>query len=398
MLVEELGLASHVLGVNASAQSSHKRLVLARGRLHPLPASITQLLRPSLLSRAPLAAPTEHGQDESIRQFALRCFNDEVADYVMDPLTRNICAGCSSEVSARSLLPEMLLTAQQCSTATSLEDPSTKMETQVQPASQLLEKASHWSQWTLRKGLQELCDTLTECLTRDPRVHIYVNEPHVEIGPGDDGRLSLSFAESTMEVDHLFACIPARRLSSLLTHSFPMLASILLDIPSVHVVSVNLEYKGKVLPQEALGFLVPSIEKSNVLGMTFDSCCFPDHDGQYDVKTRITCLMGGKWFKELFGDIHSVDSESLLKAATESVHQHLGISEHPVRYQVSLLKESMPQHIVGHRERVSHIRKEISQQGLRMSVVGASYDGIGVNDCILQARQAAETYLTSLRA
>lgn len=50
------------------------------------------------------------------------------------------------------------------------------------------------------------------------------------------------------------------------------------------------------------------------------------------------CLLGGRWFKQLFGDVDVVDPDVMLDAAKESVKRHLGIAQEPVRYSADLLK------------------------------------------------------------
>ncbi|XP_042144288.1 protoporphyrinogen oxidase-like [Ixodes scapularis] len=182
-----------------------------------------------------------------------------------------------------------------------------------------------------------------------------------------------------------------------MTHDWPELASMLLGIPTVHVASVNLEYKGKVLSQEAPGFLVPSREVPHVLSVLFDSCCFPEHDGQYDVKTRITCLLGGRWFKQQFGEVDAVDPQTLLESAQLAAQTYLGISQSPVRHSVDLLKDCLPQYLVGHVQKLSGIQQHIADRGLNLTPLGASYQGLGVNECIYNARLAVEGYLAKLR-
>ncbi|CAN7983838.1 unnamed protein product [Ixodes hexagonus] len=403
------------------------------------------------------AGTPDQDQDECVHDFATRRFNRQVADYIMDPVVRGICGGSSHEVSLRALLPNVFRAAREhgsvvrgqlrqaraavaasrlVQTTSSEPAGSATHATSAQNAASTPAKAtgapvhatstaaystasaaeaesvadaatgapaspgsssSGWAMWSLRNGLQQLCDTLTLKLEEDPSTHVYVNEHHVALQRDSDGHLMVSFAESTTDADHVFSCIPSRRLSQLLTHDWPELASMLLGIPTVHVASVNLEYKGKVLPQEAPGFLVPSHEEPHLLSVLFDSCCFPEHDGQYDTKTRITCLLGGRWFKQTFGEVDTVDPQALLESAQLAAQSHLGISQSPVRHSIDLLKDCLPQYLVGHVKKVSSIQQHIADRGLNLTLLGASYQGLGVNECIYNARLAVEDYLAKLR-
>ncbi|CAN8014472.1 unnamed protein product [Ixodes persulcatus] len=461
-LVEELGLHSQVLPVASSSPAGKQQLVLAKGKLGPLPISFGRLLWPGSPFTTPLLVPLlrdlfwagtpGEDQDESVHDFTARRFNRQVADYIMDPMVRGICGGSSHEVSLRALLPNVFKAARehgsvvrgqlrqvQAATAARLaqaaSNPAGSMthatmaenvlstsanatDSHVHAAGTMAGVASAadatnagamsapaglhslssgWAMWNLRNGLQQLCDTLALRLEEDPRTHIYVNEHHVALQRDPDGHLMVSFAESTTEADHVFSCIPSRRLSQLMTHDWPELASMLLGIPTVHVASVNLEYKGKVLSQQAPGFLVPSREVPHVLSVLFDSCCFPEHDGQYDVKTRITCLLGGRWFKQQFGEVDAVDPQTLLESARLAAQTYLGISQSPVKHSVDLLKDCLPQYLVGHVQKLSGIQQHIADRGLNLTPLGASYQGLGVNECIYNARLAVEGYLAKLR-
>lgn len=59
------------------------------------------------------------------------------------------------------------------------------------------------------------------------------------------------------------------------------LSRMLMKIDWVHVAVVHLEYEGnpeQVLPKPGFGHLVPAVEDSNILGVIYDSCAFPEHD------------------------------------------------------------------------------------------------------------------------
>lgn len=416
-LAEDLGLAEQVLTVPRSSPAGQEQLVLMGGRLCPLPSTFRELLWPGRLFRTPLLLPLLRdlflagrpsiGSDQSVYDFTRSRFNTEVADYIMDPVTRSLCAGCSKEVSFRALLPNAfqaaalhgsLLKGQMQQTA-STRRAMALLQSEPGGQDSLVARSMEWSVWSLRRGLQQLCDTLAQRLEDLPHVHVYVNEANVSLQqPSPGGQITVSFAESATPVDYVFSCIPARRLSQLLTHDWPELAGKLLSIPSVHLASVNMEFRGQQLPQQCSGFMVPSSEEAHLLGVNFDSCCFPEHDGQYDDKTRITVLMGGRWFKPAFGEVDGADPEAILDAAKEVARKYLHIDQPPLRHSVNVLKDCIPQYLVGHIERMSEICASIASSQLPLSLLGSSYRGPGPNECIYHAKQAVEGYLETLQA
>lgn len=104
--------------------------------------------------------------------------------------------------------------------------------------------------------------------------------------------------------------------------------------------------------------------------------------------------MGGRWFETLFGNPDNVQTDDLLKVAVEAIRRHLGISNPPIRSQVFVHHNCIPQYTVGHFERLDSMRTYIEQSSLPLSLIGASYDGVGINDCIFSARRRVKDYLT----
>lgn len=56
----------------------------------------------------------------------------------------------------------------------------------------------------------------------------------------------------------------------------------------------------------------------------------------------------------------------------------------------------IPQYRVGHYLKLKLLDKEISEQQLKLSLIGSSYSGISLNDCILNGKLQAESYLKTL--
>lgn len=190
-------------------------------------------------------------------------------------------------------------------------------------------------------------------------------------------------AERHRHFDHVVSSLPAHRLAPLLAAQHPELAAELAAIPYVDVALVNLQYDGDALVQRpGFGFLVLPSEQLPILGVIFDSCCFPQPG-----KTVLTVMMGGAWFAERLG--HRPTNRQLHDIAVAQVAGILGITQRPQTGRVHVLAQCIPQYVVGHRERVERIRGYVRERGLPLTLCGAAYDGVGVNDVIWSARGAA---------
>ena len=97
-------------------------------------------------------------------------------------------------------------------------------------------------------------------------------------------------------------------------------------------------------------------------------------------------MMGGAWFQHYFGD--SPTEDYLLSVALEQVKKILQIKVDPTSHNVAILKDCIPQYIIGHKQRLSRIQGYISDNKLPLALCGSSYQGVGLNDVILSAKQA----------
>lgn len=92
-------------------------------------------------------------------------------------------------------------------------------------------------------------------------------------------------------------------------------------------------------------------------------------------------MMGGAWFEKYFGNSPSEDQ--ILSVAVNQTKSILGIEEDPIEHDVTVLKDCIPQHIVGHNKRLQRINNYISAHKIPMALCGSSYEGVGLNDVIL---------------
>lgn len=100
----------------------------------------------------------------------------------------------------------------------------------------------------------------------------------------------------------------------------------------------------------------------------------------------MTVMIGGAWFEEYFGT--NPTEEYLLSVALEQLKTILKIEIPPLSQNVSILRNCIPQYIVGHNDRVQRIKDYISVHKLPLGLCGSSYEGVGVNDVILSAKKA----------
>lgn len=394
-LIEELGLADEIVPIPRDHPAAVNRMVYANGKLNILPSNPFDLF----VKQAPFSKPlimhlfkdiTEPRKkipegDEPIYNFIERRFGSEVADYLISPLICGICAGNSKEISVNFLLKQLFEMEQMYgSVSRGLVFNIFKRKPKRNPVLCALARKAQvekWNVYSFKNGIESLPKALESTLLKNGvKIEYDIKTYGIETDPNKIRVLLEN--NKQIEGDHLISAIPAANLSKLLCNQHSELSTILNNIKGVTVAVVNLYFDKKLIPKEAFGFLVAPKENLPILGVIYDSCCFPRDNND----TLLTVMMGGYWFKEKFG--LNPREEQLLNIALQQVQNILGFSDNPKYFKVNILQDCIPQYTVGHNVRVAAINNYLGKNQLPISVCGASYDGVGVNDVILSAKNA----------
>lgn len=397
-MIEHLKLP--IEAVTSSHPSARNRMIYAKGQLCMLPNSImgivktvppfSQPLVMALLNDLKSEAKRIKFGDESIYDFVKRRFGSELADYAISPMICGICAGDAKQISVRFLMDEIFENEQKYGSVlrgifmekikSKIYSKKSVAESYTETKPKLFEEAvqNRWSMYRVNDGLETLPKALGD----------YLSSQNVEINLASECReiiftensVRLNIKGQDVEAKHVISSIPSFKLASCVKNQHPGLAGQLMDIPYVDVAVVNLQYNSlDVIKQKAFGFLVPPLEKRPILGVIFDSCVF-----EMNENTVLTVMMGGKWFEELYGQ--NPTQKDLLDIALREVSHILGVQQEPKMSRVHILKKCIPQYNVGHKQRVQDIRRYVQRYKLPLSLCGAAYDGVGINDVILSAR------------
>lgn len=177
---------------------------------------------------------------------------------------------------------------------------------------------------------------------------------------------------------------------------------------TVCVVNFAIPAKYKVRLPPAFGYLVPRAsdkEGDNPfghLGTVFDSEAVPGQDSY----TKLTMMFGGPYWKPGYAmydlmnatDIKEDKEELGIELASILLDPHLqdsgqsrSIIKNPdVIKRIKVQKDCIPTYTVGHFERMDELHRALKRNNAApLSVLGASYTGVSLNDCILNARRSA---------
>jgi protoporphyrinogen oxidase len=100
-------------------------------------------------------------------------------------------------------------------------------------------------------------------------------------------------------------------------------------------------------------------------------------------------MLGGHWWDE-WSESDLPTSEKCIEMAKSVLKRHLGIEVEPEATMVNLQPDCIPQYTVGHSQRLKEAHLALLRNfGGRLKVAGNSYTGVGVNDCLVAAREIA---------
>lgn len=362
-LLNELGLDEEVIYPNASA---HVRYLYTDKQLLPIPTNpmkwILSPLNKGLVHALwnDLWTKPQPG-DETIYDFVSRRLSPELAERFIDPLVSGIYGGNIKELSVQSCFPKLK----------EWEETGGGILKGILRSKKKGTKAKG-PLFTLSRGMESLPLALSHRL----KDVIQLNTT-VESIKARDGQIILQIHNNKdVVVDYLFCATPA----SIIANYFKVHT-----IETTSIAAVSLGYSNKVLDYEGFGYLVPSKEKEQILGAVWDSSIFPVQNQTTD-QTRLTVMIGGSHMSNFL----DYEESDFYKMACDAMQAHLNIQVKPDVYHVHIARHAIPQYRVGHQEMVQRIKKQIEGISPQIQILGSSYSGVSVNDCIAEAKKAAE--------
>lgn len=375
-LIRELGLADQIIGSN---DSERKTYIWKQGKLVRMPEGL-QLIAPTRIGpilRTPLLSastklrmageyfrrPADH-PDRSVSEFVADHFGAEVVEYLAEPLLSGVYGGDCATLSARSVFPKFVEFEKKYGSVTRGVLSERKGGAQTTPLFQ-----------TLKGGLGDLIAALTKVI--EGKVAIVNRRVEaIERQPGD---YRLRAGDEWVTADGVVLACGARQSGEIIGALDASLAAILRSIPysSSNVIALGFRRSQVQHPLNGFGFLVPKRERRTVMACTWVGTKFA-HRVPPDF-ALLRCFTAGDYTG---GD------GALTAAVLEDLRRIMGIDAAPVFSRVFRWPDSMPQYTVGHGERIAELDARLdSWPGLHL--VGNAYHGIGIPDCIREARRVA---------
>ncbi len=389
-LVEAVGLADDLVGSHPAARGA---LLYLDGQLMALPPGVVAgvPLQPERLEASPLltaagraalmadlgAPPEAVSDDVSLGAFLARRLGEEWVDRVASALLSGIYAGNIRELSLLATYPELAAAARHGSLIRGLA----------------ADRAAHPPRpgpvfVTLAGGLESLPRRVAERLKTPVRTGAAVKTVTAE---GARYRLSGELEEHV--VDGVVLATPAPVAARQLARLVPA-ASGLAQVPYANLAVVTVRFApGVVVPPGMTGVLAPPGAAVALTAITFVGQKWAHRADPVDVPVRV-------FYGRADGGPRAVDvlawSEAHFRQQVAAdLRQVLGWTADPLAVRVHRHPAAMPQYLVGHRQRVAEVEREVARRP-GLALAGAALHGVGIPDVIRDGQAAAERVVRSL--
>lgn len=252
--------------------------------------------------------------------------------------------------------------------------------------------------WSMQGGIQTLAEEWSKHLIQEKGLKQLLNTQcksiKMKFSADKRSKVHIETNKGTIEADHVISTLSAPVLSELLADDVIIPLKKMIDsIRYTNMAVMTLQYDKQKIPHSGFGYLVPSKENLDALGITFDSQIFPQNvRGDSSI---VTVMAGGPRFCELFGDPDNADESKATELAIKTANDTLNFTGEPSRQVTKIQKECIPQYHLGHHKVAEDIKSYILQQNLPLSILGTMWGGPGVNDVIVNARNDTVSWLTS---
>lgn len=399
-LCQELGLADRLVGTTERG----KNYILHNGRPQVVPMGPVDAIRTPLLSvkgklrvlREPFIAPRTTPADETLGDFLRRRVGAEMVDNVVAPAMGSVYLSNVNQMSTQvvfgqfadmerehgGLVKGMLALMKQ-----------RKAERQLaEENGQPVNKAKLPAFMTLQGGLMELIETLADKIEGDillGNAVTAVTHTSVQLEP-----YQLSLADGQIVgADRIVLAIPTFAMADLLEKFDTAVAQNLRAVRynPVTIVSIAFNKSDIQTPFDGFGVVVPAREKSKLLAIEAVSNKF-SHRSPAD-QTVLRVFVGGYRHEEL----SRLPDDEILSLVQTELADIFDIQAAPTFHRISRWQPANPQYGVGHLEMVTKVETQLQTHLPGLHLTGSGMRGMGIPDCVRQARQTAEQIVEQIQ-
>ena len=369
-LIQELDTLKNEI-VQADSQKLN-RFILRNDQLNPLQPKPLALLKTPLLSLKAkyqlfseiLRKKQAMDSDLTLYDFFTKHFGSECSDYLLDPFIAGTYAGDPKKLSAKHTFPKLVKASQSNgSIIRSLLSNKNRFKNKI---------------ISFNQGLIQLPIVLSQSLNQKPITEAHLLEInqekqnwYIRFQVGKDQPQSNTF-------DAIYSTIPAYK-----NHTLPLFNSAKNDLPDfdsiehppVNVLSLGFRSEQLKKPLLGFGYLIPSKEKQDYLGVLFTSSIFNNRAPKNHA--LITVFIGGSRNPNMA----NLSETELIAKLYPKIQQRLQIQGTPIFSHSRYWEHSIPQYTINHDKVIEQIQS-FEQKYTNFYLSGNYRNGIALGDCL----------------
>jgi oxygen-dependent protoporphyrinogen oxidase len=397
-LCDDLGISSRLM---PSKDIARRRFIYIDGRLRELPASAVGFLFSDILSwkgklrmaLEPFTKPAKE-EDETIASFVRRHLGEEALRKLVAPMVSGVFAGDPYKMSLKSAFPVMAALEKEGNG--SLMRAALKRMKKAKEMKKKLAEAEKQGKRVYKPGsaagpggvltsFPEGIEYLTQTLASRLEDKLLLGKEAASIERSEGGYVVHLAKRGSVACDAVVVAAPAYAAASMLESLDAKVAEELRGIPYTKLAVVAFGYERSEIKHDlnGFGFLVPHEEGKTILGCLWDSSMFDNRAPEG--KALLRMMVGGARAEEkaLLSD------EELIEACRRDLRDTMGIDAEPEMVRIYRHQRAIPQYLVGHAARLERIEARL-RDFPGVVLTGNAYRGVGINDCVRQAKEAAK--------
>jgi oxygen-dependent protoporphyrinogen oxidase len=400
-LARHLGLEPEMLPSNDQFKGT---FIYSRGKLHSLPEGVMLMVPTSFWPMAKSHLITWPGKvrmgmevfvpkrksrdDESLASFVTRRLGRECLEKIAEPLVAGIHTSNPDNMSVLATFPRFVQMEQKSGSlihgmisAMKSRPHATLSGPPPKPGSP---KMTYFM--SFKNGMQTLPQACADHIGRDS---IRLNAGVRAVEPKGKGYSVILESGEILEADHVILASASYDSLEMVKGFDASLAAKMgvIQWSSSATVSIVFKKEDVRVPLRGFGFIVPRVEGRRINAATYSSIKWSYRAPDDTIMVRV--FVGGGHHEEL---VHELDDAGMVRMVLEELDTVLGLKASARFSKVYRWYKGMPKYTVGHLEQIAVLDRMLATHpGLHL--IGCSYKGIGIGDCVHEAQIAAEKIL-----
>ena len=400
-LAKHLGLEPEMLPSNDRFKGT---FIYSRRKLHSLPEGVMLMVPTMFMPMAKSNLISWPGkmrmglemfipkrkvmEDESLASFVTRRLGRECLEKIAEPLVAGIHTSNPDNMSVLATFPRFVQMEQKSGSLIRGMLASLKSRPHATlsgpPPKPGAPKMTYFM--SFKNGMQELSQACADYVGNES---IRLGAGVVAVEPKGKGYTVVLSSGEKLDADYVMLGTASYDSAEMVKGFDPTLADQMngIEWSSSSTVSIAFRKDDVKVPLRGFGFIVPRVEGKRINAATYSSIKWSFRAP--DDHVLIRAFVGGGHHEELVNDL---DDAGMTKMVLEEIDSILGLKANAKFSKVYRWQKGMPKYTVGHLDRIGLLdRTMATHPGLHL--IGCSYKGIGIGDCVHEAQIAAEKIL-----